>query len=323
VNEIKSVCWRLWACSEAPASRCASASSPLYRLAENIGFATIVVTELKLREVEREILRADMMVRANDSALEQRPETFNAVGMNLTANVFVLGMLHGFVFITQSVQVVIATVLIGSDKTHLIADNLADKAVERSRVRSFDYLTDYIAFTADRADNRSFPAQTGNVLFLTPMAILVFAVKTRLVYFDDAHKLLEVRIVHRGAEPMRHVPSRAHRSGLIEIHAPKLERRNPFFGRQYSPENFEPNVERAFSVLEDRSSREREPIGIAFSTVLIRALPFPRLIDVVDELAFVAARTNGAIRPTPHHQVFPTSVLVGKVRHELSEIHHA
>lgn len=45
-------CWRLDACSEAPASLCASASGPRYRLAEDIGFTTVVVTELKLSQIE-------------------------------------------------------------------------------------------------------------------------------------------------------------------------------------------------------------------------------------------------------------------------------
>jgi hypothetical protein len=46
-NPTESACWRAIACSEAPASLRASASGPRYCLSENIGFATVVVTELK------------------------------------------------------------------------------------------------------------------------------------------------------------------------------------------------------------------------------------------------------------------------------------
>jgi hypothetical protein len=40
--------WRRWRASETLASRCASASAPLYRLAEYVGFAAIVETEWEL-----------------------------------------------------------------------------------------------------------------------------------------------------------------------------------------------------------------------------------------------------------------------------------
>ena len=42
----------------------------------------IVVAKLELRDIERQILRADLVERANDTALEDRPETFNRVGMD-------------------------------------------------------------------------------------------------------------------------------------------------------------------------------------------------------------------------------------------------
>jgi hypothetical protein len=43
--------WRLDAYPEASASQHASASSPRYRLAEHIGFAAVVMAELKLCQV--------------------------------------------------------------------------------------------------------------------------------------------------------------------------------------------------------------------------------------------------------------------------------
>ena len=91
--------WRLGACSEAPASHCTSASSPLYRFAENIGFAAVVVTELELCEVQRQILLADIMVSAHDSALQERPERFNRIGMRGSDNVFTLSVADDLVFI--------------------------------------------------------------------------------------------------------------------------------------------------------------------------------------------------------------------------------
>ena len=80
--------WRRSQSTEAIASRHASASGARYRLAEDVGILAIVVAELELGEIQRQILLADVVVRADDSALEQRPEAFNVVVRASTAHVF-------------------------------------------------------------------------------------------------------------------------------------------------------------------------------------------------------------------------------------------
>jgi len=47
-------------------------------LPENIGVLAIVEAELKLREIERQIFFAHVVIRPDDPALEQRPERFDA-----------------------------------------------------------------------------------------------------------------------------------------------------------------------------------------------------------------------------------------------------
>ena len=44
------------------------------RCAENVGVMPIIVAELKLGHVQRQILAADFVVAAHDAALNQRPE---------------------------------------------------------------------------------------------------------------------------------------------------------------------------------------------------------------------------------------------------------
>jgi len=50
-------------------------SATCYRLPKNVWFVAIVEAELKLRKVQRQIFLADIVVRADDSALQQRPCT--------------------------------------------------------------------------------------------------------------------------------------------------------------------------------------------------------------------------------------------------------
>ena len=94
---IESACWRALACSEAHASYHASASGPLYCLAEYIGFATVVMTELELREIERQILLRDVVISANNSAFEQRPERLDIVRVNLATHILACIMGDDFV----------------------------------------------------------------------------------------------------------------------------------------------------------------------------------------------------------------------------------
>jgi hypothetical protein len=63
------------------------------RRPENVRVVPMVVAELKFRDVERHILGADLMERADDTALEDRPEAFNRVGVNRAYNVLLCAVL--------------------------------------------------------------------------------------------------------------------------------------------------------------------------------------------------------------------------------------
>ena len=57
------------------------------RRAEDIRVQAIVVAELKLGNIERQIFGADLVESADHAALKDRPETFNRVGMHRADNV--------------------------------------------------------------------------------------------------------------------------------------------------------------------------------------------------------------------------------------------
>src|ERR1019366_8438363 len=65
-------------------------STTTYRGPENIGVVPIVESERELRKVERQIFLAHVVVRSDDSALEQRPERFDVVRVNDAVNVLAL-----------------------------------------------------------------------------------------------------------------------------------------------------------------------------------------------------------------------------------------
>ncbi len=63
-------------------------STTSYRGPENIGIVAIVKSELKLRQIKRQKIFADMMVGSDDSAFQQRPERFHIVCAADAAHVF-------------------------------------------------------------------------------------------------------------------------------------------------------------------------------------------------------------------------------------------
>lgn len=72
--------WRRLSLAETDASDLASACC--YRGPEDIGIVPVVVTELKLRDVQRHVFAADPVECADHAALEDAPEAFNRIGVD-------------------------------------------------------------------------------------------------------------------------------------------------------------------------------------------------------------------------------------------------
>src|SRR5262245_27923426 len=64
------------------------ASVTCYRSAENILVMSIVEPKDELIQVQRQILSAHAVIRADYTAFQQTPERFNRVGMDRPTNVF-------------------------------------------------------------------------------------------------------------------------------------------------------------------------------------------------------------------------------------------
>jgi hypothetical protein len=64
---------------------------------ENIGVHAVVVAELKFRDVQRKVLVAHLVERADYAALKDAPKTFNRVGVNRTNDVLAAMMVNGTV----------------------------------------------------------------------------------------------------------------------------------------------------------------------------------------------------------------------------------
>src|SRR5262249_30905658 len=159
--------------------------------------------ELKLSEVERQVLRRDVVIRAHDAALQQGPERLDAVGVDDAANVLQVLMIHRVVR-HELAQVAIASGLISRYEGDLIAHSLSDESVERALVSIFDDLASDVALAGNRADHRGLAdrATPSEVEALAERAIGVLSAEVGFIDFDDPHQFLEVVVVHGRAQPM-------------------------------------------------------------------------------------------------------------------------
>jgi len=309
--------WRLVACSEAPAS--CRASAPCYRFPKDVGIVAVVMAELKLRQVKRQILLADMVERADHSTFEQAPEVFDIVGVHFAAHIFSRAVLHNSMLETLGTQIAVAAVLVGRHQVYFVAYRFTHETVQGPNVSVFDHLADHVTLAGDGADHRSLAAGDAALTALfVPVAVYVAAAKKRLIDFDDTHKLAEIRVLHRGAQPMAHVPGRLVRSGTdLPLN---LEGAYALLGIEYLPENLKPNSQRIFGVLEDSSHGYRKSIGRIATNF---ADPIERLPVESADLFIPASRaTNDTIRPAVIHEKLLAGRFIWKGVDQLFERHH-
>jgi hypothetical protein len=112
----------------------------------------MIVAELKFGQVERQVLLGNVAIGADDSTLEQRPEAFDAVGMNFAPRVLALTVAHGFMR-EGWFQDAISGMFIGCDQGHEVADGFAHEPIQRRRVGVLDNLADDVALAADCAND--------------------------------------------------------------------------------------------------------------------------------------------------------------------------
>jgi hypothetical protein len=293
--------------AEAPTSPVASATS--YGCPENIFGLAIVEAERELIQVERQILFADVVIGADDSTLQERPERFDILSVHVAAHVLASAVRDHFVrhFL---LDVSITGVLIRRDQINFIAHRFADESSQGFSVRVLDHLADHVALARDRADHGKLASRASAGLLFVPMAIAVLSADVSFVDFDDAHKLAELRIGKSGAQPMAHKPRGAVRT--CSHHPMNLQGADPFLAGQHQVQNLKPNQQPIVRVLENRVDGDREPIRRAGILATLRALPMEGTRLACVHLVIAASRTDDDFGPALIAQIRLASIFIRK-----------
>src|SRR5947209_8966402 len=310
------------AISAAEASGVSDASASCYGLPKNVLVFAVVKPEGKLVQVQRQILPADMMKRADHSAFQQAPKAVNVAGVNYAPDVFARGMAHGPMCVTKPPKLPVALVLVGSYQRHLFADGFTDEVAQGLLVSVLNDSADHVPLARDGSDDSGFPASdsSGDVGFLVPMAILVLPTYEGLIDFHNAHEFLEILILHSGAKPMAHVPSG--RIGAPDLPL-DLKCADAFFAVEHLPEHFKPRLKPHFGIVEDGSDRDRESVRRPGLRRTRLTCPMPRPGRKRVDFLVPATRAGNTFGPSALHQKFFAGVLRRIGFEKLFQCHHA
>lgn len=288
-------------------SFCASASC--YGCSENIAVVAVIVPELKFRDVEMQILFADVVEGSNDTTLEDAPEALNRIGVDSADNIFFLGMI-GRCMRKGLFEIAIARPLIGADQADFVRHGLTNENVKRCSADIRNDTGDNIALAANSADDDGLTRSgaAAKPITLVGMPVLRFASNESLVYFYDAAEFC-FWFYQRGADFVGHKPSGFDRT-KPHVTA-QLTSAHSLFSGQNKMRDLEPVPQGLVGVFENSSGQMGEPIAVSGALFTLPMMARSERIDLI----VATARAMDALRPAAGDQVADARILVADREH--------
>ena len=298
------VFWRIHPqAPEAVASSCASASC--YRSTEDIRVIAVVIFELALRDVERQIFFADLVIATDDATLEDRPEALNRLSVNGTDNVL-RGAVHDS-FVRVFGKTLIGNVFVGREQANLGRDSFTNETLHIDRRQLSKDAGNDAALALYSADDgalwRGLTLAAQALVLVRPLAA-----DERFINLNNAHQLAKFLVLQGGADAMADVPS-----GFIraEAHEPlDLHGADALLCGQHQVNDLEPVAQIKVRVRKDGADEVREAISAALTAIRAFPLKFHRGERV--NVCRAAARAMDAIGPAVRHKVEVASLLIRK-----------
>src|SRR3954447_10976303 len=260
-----------------------------------------VQPERELVNVAAQMLRAGMMIDAENAALHDREDALDAVGCHVAVHELSSAVIDRLVIEEQPGEATVSGELV-SVQSRANLDALVDCPVNGFLIGVGDRLCLYLATVAfahpenGRLADRAAPRVQ---LFLLVLVGLDPA-DIGFVYFDDAGQLLEFGPA-RLTQPMQQKPCRLLRDPDF---LRQLQAADPLPGRDEQIHRIDPFVQRNMRPLHDSAGANRE-VFLALTATVIAALAGR------DPVAQTADRAARAVRPEAAFQPQPTGFRVG------------
>jgi hypothetical protein len=227
---------------------------------EQIGALAAIESELHLREIRGQMLRADLVPTSNDAALQKRKRGFHGVRMNVCPDphVFFMGVIHRLVLVPADGRL-IAGQFVGNDYIHICANIFLDVLRQRSLAGILSMEEPDISATLTDSNNNLF-----RMTFAAPSLSVAtrFAANIGFVHLNSAVKHRAIYFFHGSTDAMAEVPRGLiadSQSALDLIRAHSL----PRFTEKQGCE--EPLLQWEMGVIEDRSGGHSELVVSLFA----------------------------------------------------------
>lgn len=289
-----------------------------YDIGKNVWILPVVVAIRKLRQVQRQVVFADLMEGAHHATLQQAPEGFDVVRMNVPAHVFFLGMIHDLVREGPS-KALIPAMFIRRHERDALPHCLSHKLRHRHTVSGFDHFADHIALASNRADHGNFSTRPWNMFPLVRMAVKVSATDKGFINLHFPHQLRKASVFHRRTNAMAHIPG-----GLIGSASDDsldLQGADALLALQHQVDHLKPRLERVVRVLKNCLADDRKAIAVPTATRLGFADPMKWASLQGIHFVIVAARTLYTGWPAPFLQKLFAGFFGGEAIHRLSQGH--
>lgn len=271
--------------------------SAFFPLAINLdaGFA-VVIAEVKFSGIALQVLRANMVERADDAALEDAEIAFNGIGMHIATDIlsgFVVDRLMAGNHRSKSAQRTLAI----SHQASFGGIDLGFK--DRLEIFDIDARNVERAHSALALDQRkdAFLANPANDLriALAAVAILFLAayVSSICLYRRAARSEHTTAMLHGFAYAVGHEPCRLIGHAQCAL---KLLAADAFLAGAHQVHGLNPNVQFDFAALENGAHSDRELFAAILA--LVKAVTMRLAFQLVVVFVYAAAmRADGAIRP--------------------------
>ncbi len=279
--------------------------------AHGAGFARILA-ERKLVNVAVKVLLAHEVVDAVVAALQQRPEAFDAVGMDaVVADIFASRVIDGVVNVALAGETAVGRKLVGNDACTLrhISFNEARKRPSSGVGKGGG--ANLCIIVAD-ADNGSFAdAAPAKVKALGGVLVLLFAADEGFIDLDMIAHVIVGASQPSFADALCEEPCRLLGDAQFAGH---LGRRDALARRRHHVDRHKPLVQRQAAFCEHGAGADAEMLAAVTAAVGHRLV----VLDLGDrQAATVGARDFTG--PAIVLEVKPSSVLVGEASEELVE----
>jgi hypothetical protein len=295
-------------------------SACLNRCAENVRIQALIIAKLKLVDVQMQVFLADFVEGADDPAFHDGPEPFNGVGMNGSADIFPISMMHHPMWDAR-IKLAIALMIVRRKQTDMMRNCFMHKAIQGCCIRAFNYASDHVSLALHGTDHNELSRSTGtpevSASTFPFVFVLGFPADIGFIHFDIANQFLKFDIAQRHADFVAHEPCSF--VGTESHIATDLKGANALLAREHQMNDAEPFAERFVSILEDRPDQDRKAVADAPRRAPV-ALPMIGLRMLMD-IVVSAARAMYAFGPAVLDQIIRAGVIAWKHPLEIDDGH--